>query len=85
MFVGQVENGRFSRSGYFLDGNEQYEGEFDGGCREGYGKLTNAVHKYIGNFHNNLYDGQGQLVTGKDIYVGEFKEGFRHGTGKNQG
>lgn len=83
--MGQVEAGRYCKSGFYLDSNELYEGEFDAGCREGYGKLTNAVHKYIGNFRNNLYEGQGQLVTGKDIYVGEFREGMRHGFGKNQG
>ncbi len=41
--------------------------------KEGYGKLTNSIHKYIGYFKHDLYDGEGQLITGQDIYVGEFK------------
>jgi len=53
--------------------------------KDGYGKLTNSVHKYIGNFKNDLYDGDGQLVVGQEIYVGEFREGMKNGNGKNQG
>ncbi len=80
-----IENKKNSKNGFYIDKNEVYEGEYYNGIKEGYGKITNSLHKYIGYFHNDLYSGQGQLLTGKEIYVGEFKEGLRHGTGKNQG
>lgn len=85
MYIGQIQNYRYTKSGFFLDKNQVYEGEFESGLKDGYGKLTNTIHKFIGNFKNNLYQGHGQLVNGKDIYVGQFKEGMRHGYGKNQG
>ncbi len=85
IYVGHTKNLKFCRNGFYYDKNQIYEGQYDAGIKEGYGKLTNAIHKYIGNFKNDLYDGAGQLVTGKDIYVGDFREGMKNGSGRNQG
>lgn len=80
-----VEGNKYCKNGFYVDKNELYEGDYNKGSKEGYGKLTNYLHRYIGDFKNDLYDGTGQLVCGKDIYVGEFREGVKHGCGKNQG
>ncbi len=58
------------KNGFFIDKTQIYEGDYNRGVKEGYGKLTNTIHKYIGNFEQDLYSGQGQLVTEKEIYVG---------------
>lgn len=33
VFIGQVENYRFVKTGFFLDRNEHYEGEYENGAK----------------------------------------------------
>ena len=63
----------------------EYEGDFNGFCLNGKGKLINSEgDSYEGDFVNNLFHGNGIYKYSKshDVYEGEFQYGMKKGKGK---
>jgi len=63
---------------------DRYEGEWDGGLRQGKGKYTSKASGglYQGEYLNDLKHGFGKYeFSNGDYYEGNWKNGLRHGTG----
>ncbi len=57
----------------YCDGS-YYEGEYQNGAKEGYGRDMTEIGTYTGEFRNNLYHGQGKIILSNgDIYHGGFQ------------
>ncbi len=68
-------------------GRGRYEGEFNNGQFNGYGKLEIPVSAtqratYLGNWDHGKRDGRGTYWNGKgNLYIGQWKNDLRHGLG----
>jgi radial spoke head protein 1 len=63
--------------------NDQYDGQYVDGIRNGKGKYAYANgDKYDGDFKNNLKHGIGRLIyKDKGEYYGQWENGLKHGEG----
>ena len=86
--MGTFENGIRQGKGVLLTDNFKYEGQFNGGKIDGYGKIvflgSNVLEcEYEGTFRQNNIEGNGIMKwKNGNMYQGEMKNGKMNGRGR---
>jgi hypothetical protein len=70
--------------GYLEEESSTYEGQFEDGCKEGFGvEHFDTCDRYLGEYVGDKFDGQGKYLWADGAsYIGQFKEGYRDGYGQ---
>jgi hypothetical protein len=80
-------DGNANQQGRFIfhyAGGDFFEGNFENGAKNGYGKMTwSSGGVYEGNFENGAIDGYGKIIwPDGGVYEGNWKNGAQDGFGK---
>lgn len=66
----------------YKDGSE-YIGQFENGCRHGFGELISPTEQYVGQWRADVHHGDGHMIwpDGR-VYRGQLHMGKLHGSGR---
>jgi len=78
--LGSARHG--DRRMYYKDGSE-YIGQFENGCRHGFGELISPTEQYVGQWRADVHHGDGHMIwpDGR-VYRGQLHMGKLHGSGR---